>query len=85
MKYFFKSVATFSFWRYALFSAEALAKLLATIGAVYLFMELMDFLHIYTKDEYSSYAIFPITLDKLIAATGGELRFVVRPQTDATA
>jgi prolyl-tRNA editing enzyme YbaK/EbsC (Cys-tRNA(Pro) deacylase) len=30
-------------------------------------------------------AIFPITLDKLIAATGGELRFVVRPQADATA
>ena len=29
-------------------------------------------------------AIFPITLDQLIAATGGELRFVVKPQTDAS-
>lgn len=26
-------------------------------------------------------AIFPITLDQLIAATGGEMRFVVKPQT----
>ncbi|MBL8554595.1 MAG: hypothetical protein JNL41_09985 [Phenylobacterium sp.] len=59
-RYFFRSICTFSFWRYALFSAEALGKLLATIGAIYLFMELMDFLSIYTKDRYSSFAIIPI-------------------------
>lgn len=60
MKYLFKSLATFSFWRYALFSAEAAVKLLAVIGTLYLFMEVMDFLSIYTKDHYSKYAIIPI-------------------------
>jgi hypothetical protein len=66
VRYFFRSICTFSFWRYALFSAEALSKLLATIGAIYLFMELMDFLHIYTKDQYSSLAIIPITVAALL-------------------
>lgn len=60
MKYFFKSIATWSFWRYALLSGSALAKLLATVGALYLFMEILDFLSIYTKDKYSSYAIIPM-------------------------
>jgi hypothetical protein len=62
VRYFVKSIGTFSFWRYALFSLDALAKLLAVIGAIYLFMELMDFLKIYTRDEYGQFAIFPIVL-----------------------
>lgn len=60
MSYFFKSIATWSFWRYALLSGEALAKLLATVGALYLFMEILDFLGIYTKDRYSTFAIIPM-------------------------
>ena len=60
MKYFFKSIATYSFWRYALLSGEAFAKLLATVGALYLFMEILDFLGIYAKNRYSAYAIFPV-------------------------
>ena len=60
MKYFFKSIRTFSFWRYALLSGPALAKLLATVGALYLFMEILDFLGIYAKARYSSYAIIPV-------------------------
>ena len=62
MRYFFKSISTWSFWRYALLSGSALAKLLATVGGLYLFMEILDFLGIYTKDQYSSYAIFPMLL-----------------------
>jgi hypothetical protein len=62
MRYFLKSIATFSFWKYAVFSAEAAGKLLAVVGALYLFMEVMDFLSIYTKDHYSKYAIIPIFL-----------------------
>lgn len=60
MKYFLKSISTYSFWRYALLSGEAFAKLLATVGALYLFMEILDFLGIYTKNRYSAYAIFPM-------------------------
>lgn len=62
MRYFFKSIATWSFWRYALLSGSALAKFLATVGGLYLFMEILDFLGIYTKDRYSGYAIIPIFL-----------------------
>ncbi len=62
MNYLAKSIATFSFWRYALFSKDAAAKILATTGAIYLFMELMDFLDIYTKARYGKFAIVPIAL-----------------------
>lgn len=62
MPYWLRSVATLSFWRYALFSAEAVAKILATLGALYLLMEIMDFLGIYTKDKYSHFAVIPLLL-----------------------
>jgi hypothetical protein len=62
MRYFLKSIATFSFWKYAVFSAEAVGKLLAVVGTLYVLMEIMDFLSIYTKDHYSKYAIIPIFL-----------------------
>lgn len=57
MKYFFKSVLTFSFWRYALLSREALAGIFAVMGVLYAFMEMLDFFNIYTKDKYSAYFI----------------------------
>lgn len=62
MRYFFKSLATFSFWKYALFSTQAMGKLLAVIGALYGFMEILDFFSIVTKDRYSKYAIVPMIL-----------------------
>jgi len=40
-------------------------KLFAVVGALYSFMEIMDFLSIYTKDHYSKYAIVPIVLAAL--------------------
>lgn len=57
MRYVFKSIVTKSFWRYALFSREALVKVFATVGAMYLVMEMADFFNIYTKDQYSGYAV----------------------------
>src|SRR5438309_1376785 len=60
MRYIFKSVLTVSFWRYALVSPEAFAKLFAVVGFLYSFMEMLDFFGIYTKDQYSRYAIIPI-------------------------
>jgi hypothetical protein len=62
MRYFLKSIATFSFWKYAVLSPEAVGRLLAVVGTLYLFMKVMDFLSIYTKDHYSKYAIIPIFL-----------------------
>lgn len=57
MGYFFKSILTFSFWRYALLSREALAKVFAAVGFQYALMEMADFFSIYTKNKYSPYAI----------------------------
>lgn len=66
MKFFLRSLATTSFWRYALFSVDALAAVLATVGTLYFFMEFMDFLNIYTKDKYSKFAIIPITIAAIL-------------------
>lgn len=57
MKYFFKSIATFSFWKYALFSGEAIAKIFAIVGVQYALMDMADFFDIYTKDKYSRFAV----------------------------
>jgi hypothetical protein len=66
MGYFFKSVATWSFWKYALLSSSALAKLLATVGALYLFLEILDFFGAYTKDRYNDYSIIVMLLFALV-------------------
>ena len=43
MSFFFKSILTTSFWRYALLSVGAAGRILATIGVLFLFMEVLDF------------------------------------------
>jgi hypothetical protein len=68
--YFFKSIMTISFWRFALFSLEALGKILAIVGALYLFVEMLDFFGIYTKDRYSRLAIIPIFLFAVVVVVG---------------
>lgn len=60
VKFFLRSLFTTSFWRYALFSKDALMAIAAAVGSLYFLMEFMDFLGIYTKDKYSKFAIFPI-------------------------
>lgn len=55
-------MATASFWRHAIFSPQAAARILATVGVLYLFMELLDFLGIYEQAQYSRYAIVPLVL-----------------------
>lgn len=62
MKYFWKSVCTRSFWSYALFSKAGMATFFAGLGLLYFFMEVMDFLSIYTKDRYSKYALIPMAM-----------------------
>ena len=57
MKHFLGSIKTLSYWRYAIFSGEAFAKLLAVMGALFLFVELLDTFKIYKKDEYHSYGL----------------------------
>jgi hypothetical protein len=57
MKYFFESVRTFSYWKYALFSGEAIAKFFSVIGLLYLCVNIADLFNIYKKDQYSQYGL----------------------------
>lgn len=61
MRHFLHSIRTWSYWQYAVFSTEAASKFLATVGAIWLFIELLEFFGIFTKDRYSAFA-FPIIL-----------------------
>lgn len=60
MKYFFSSISTLSYWRYALFSIAGLSRTLAITGGLYLMLEMLDFFGMYTRDKYSSYAFFVV-------------------------
>ncbi len=62
MKYLVDSWKTFAYWKYALFSSEAVTKLCGTIGFIYLAIEIADFFSIYTKDKHSQYGILLIAL-----------------------
>lgn len=57
MKYFFESIRTRAYWRYALFSGEAIGKFFGVIGILYLCVDLADAFNIYKKDQYSYYGL----------------------------
>jgi hypothetical protein len=62
MNYFIDSIKTLAYWRYALFSTEAIAKFLAALGTLYLFVEIADAFGIYRKDQYSRYGLLILVL-----------------------
>lgn len=66
MRYFFDSIRTLSYWRYALFSREAIAKVLACLGTLYLFIEILDNFKIYTKDKYHSYGLLVMAIASIL-------------------
>lgn len=57
MRYFFESIMTRAYWRYALFSGEAIGKFFAVVGILYLCVDLADAFDIYKKDQYSYYGL----------------------------
>ncbi|MFI5444297.1 macro domain-containing protein [Polaromonas sp. UC242_47] len=57
MRYFFESIRTRAYWRYALFSGEAIGKFFAVVGILYLCVDLADAFNIYKKDQYSYYGL----------------------------
>lgn len=60
MKYFFGSIRTWSYWRYAILSVNGLARILAVLGGIYLLLEMLDFFSMYTRDKYSAYSFFVV-------------------------
>ncbi|WP_440966436.1 macro domain-containing protein [Massilia sp. GER05] len=57
MRYFFESISTRAYWRYALFSGEAIGKFFSVVGILYLCVDLADSFNIYKKDRYSYYGL----------------------------
>lgn len=57
MRYFFESIRTRAYWRYALFSGEAIGKFFAVVGILYLCVDLADAFNIYKKDQHSYYGL----------------------------
>jgi len=57
VKYFFESIRTWAYWRYAVFSGEAIGKFFAVVGVLYLCVDLADAFNIYKKDRHSYYGL----------------------------
>jgi hypothetical protein len=57
VKYFFDSIRTRAYWRYALFSGEAIGKFFAVLGILYLCVDLADAFNVYKKDRHSIYGL----------------------------
>lgn len=57
MKYLWESIRTSAYWRYAIFSGEAVAKFFSVLGVLYLLINLADTFKIYEKGKYSNYGV----------------------------
>jgi hypothetical protein len=66
MKFYLRSIRTWSYWRYALFSGEAALKFFAALGILSVCVDLADDFKVYTKDEYSQYGILIIIFISLL-------------------
>lgn len=66
MRYFFESIRTQTYWRYALFSGEAIGKFFAVVGILYLCVDLADAFNIYKKDRHSYYGLIILVVLALL-------------------
>lgn len=66
MRYFFESIRTWAYWRYALFSGDAIGKFFAVIGILYLCVDLADAFNIYKKDQHSYYGLIILVVLALL-------------------
>lgn len=66
MKYKIDSITTYAYWRYAVFSRDAMAKFFSCLGILYLCINLADTFKIYEKGEYSHYGIIFIVLLSIV-------------------
>jgi len=66
MRYWWEAVRTFSYWRYAIFSGEAVGKFFGALGVLYLLVDIADAFKVYTKDKYSHFGIFFLIIPTII-------------------
>lgn len=60
MRYFLESLSSWAYWRYVLFSRQGIQWVLSIFGAIYLFIEALDFFSVIARDQYGSYAFFVV-------------------------
>lgn len=65
MEHFLRSIRTLSYWRYALFSVGGVTRAFAILGILWMLIELLDFFGMYTRDQYSRYAIILVLVAAL--------------------
>lgn len=58
MIYFWQSIRTRSYWKYALLSIDGVKTFFAVLGAVWLVFEMMDFFKIFKSNELPPYTFF---------------------------
>lgn len=66
MTYWRDTIKTFSYWRYALFSGEAVAKFFGALGVLYLLVDVADAFQVYKKDQYSGFGLIFLIIPAVI-------------------
>lgn len=66
MRYWWDAIKTFSYWRYAIFSGEAVAKFFAALGVLYLLVDIADAFKVYTKDKYSHFGLIFLIIPAIL-------------------
>jgi len=62
MEYFFQSIRTASYWKYAILSVDAAKTFFAVIGGGWTLIEISDFFHIYERDHFSKMTVVALLM-----------------------
>lgn len=57
MEYFWQSIRTSSYWRYAIFSVDGIKTFLAVLGTAWGLIELSDYFHLVQREQFPWYAL----------------------------
>lgn len=66
MTYFWQSIRTRSYWKYALLSTDGIKTFFAVLGAVWLLFEMMDFFKVFNSATLPSYSFVVLILGSIL-------------------
>lgn len=64
--YFWQSIRTRSYWKYALLSSDGIKTFFAVLGAVWLLFEMMDFFKVFNSATLPSYSLILLMLGSVV-------------------
>jgi len=62
MQFFFQSIRTISYWKYALFSMDSVKTYFAVLGVGWTVVSVLDFFHVYERNDYGKGAVWLLVL-----------------------